>query len=273
MRELNTEEVKTILLNLMQTIHDICAENDIKYTLAYGTLLGAVRHNGFIPWDDDVDLIMPRPDYMRFLEYCNSHKVSFSFVSNELDARYHKAFAKIWDSSTIVEDKFDNTENFNMGVSIDIFPVDGLGTENKKLAWKRLKPFIIKNRILSATNWKKYSKSMTNSWKYEPIRFALFLYTRFINADKYSRKINKKIVKYDYNSSVLVACVGATKTERAIKEKKVFENYVDIVFEGRIFKAISAYNQFLKETYGDYMKLPPKDKQVPHHGRKVFIIE
>ena len=108
MRKLSLDEIKAVELELMQQFHDICQEQGFRYTLAYGTLLGAVRHKGFIPWDDDVDLIMPRPDYMKFLNYCSSHDVRFGLAANELDPKYHRPYAKIWDRNTIVEDKFDD---------------------------------------------------------------------------------------------------------------------------------------------------------------------
>ena len=82
MRELSLDEIKNIELNLVQQFHDICQEQGLRYSLAYGTLLGAVRHKGFIPWDDDVDIIMPRPDYMKFLDYCLSHDIQFGIAAN-----------------------------------------------------------------------------------------------------------------------------------------------------------------------------------------------
>ena len=273
MRELSLDGIKEIELELMQQFHDICQEQGFRYTLAYGTLLGAVRHKGFIPWDDDADLIMPRPDYMKFLNYCSSNNVPFGFAANELNPKYHKPYAKLWSKNTVVEDEFDAGKDLNIGVNIDLFPVDGLGTADREEAWKRLKPFVYSNKILAATSWGHYAKSTTHSWKYEPVRFALFLYTRFINADKYAKKYNQSLVKYSFEDSTLVACIGATKTPRAIKERKIYEEYVELPFEGRMFKAISTYDQFLRETYGDYMKLPPAEKQVPHHGRTVFIKE
>lgn len=273
MRELTLDEVKCIELELVQEVHDICEENNIRYTLAYGTLLGAVRHNGFIPWDDDIDLIMPRPDYKVFLDYCQKNDVPFGYAANEVNPKYHKAYAKIWDKNTITIDQFDDNKDIEMGANIDVFPVDGLGTENKEEAWKRLKPFVYRNKILAATNWGHYSRSTTHSIKYEPIRFALYVYTRFLNADKYAKRYNKQLVQYDYESSELVACIGATKTPKAIKKRNIYESFVELPFEGRQFKAIETYDQFLKETYGDYMKLPPVEKQIPHHGRKVYIKE
>lgn len=158
-----------------------------------------------------------------------------------------------------------------MGINIDLFPVDGLGTGNREEAWKRLKPFVYSNKVLAATDWEHYTKSTTHSLKYEPLRLALFIFTRFINADNYAKKYSERLAKYSFDDSDLVACIGATKTPRAIKERKIYEEYVELPFEGRMFKAISTYDQFLRETYGDYMKLPPADKQFPHHGRKVFI--
>lgn len=273
MRKLSLDEIKAVELELMQQFHDICQEQGFRYTLAYGTLLGAVRHKGFIPWDDDVDLIMPRPDYMKFLNYCSSHDVRFGLAANELDPKYHRPYAKIWDRNTIVEDKFDGNGTLVPGANIDLFPVDGLGTGDREEAWKRLKPFVYSNKILAAAEWGHYAKSETHSWKYEPIRFAIFLYTRFINADKYAKKHNQSLTKYQFEESDLVACIGAAKTPRAIKERKIYEDYVELPFEGRMFKAISTYDRFLRETYGDYMQLPPADKQFPHHGRTVFMKE
>ncbi len=273
MRELSLAEIKEVELELMQQVHDICRSQGFRYTLAYGTLLGAVRHKGFIPWDDDVDLIMPRPDYMRFLDYCQNNAVPFAFASNETNRAYHKPFAKVWAKHTVSEDAFFEERGLEIGASIDIFPADGLGTDDRRKAWNYLKPFVLSNKVLAATDWGHYARSTTHAWKYEPIRLALFLCTRFVNADSYARKYNKRLVKYGFEESALVACIGATKTPRAIKDRRIYEDYTELSFEGRSFQAVSTYDQFLRETYGDYMKLPSADKRVPHHARRVFIRE
>lgn len=273
MRELQIDEIHNIELELIQQVHDICVDQNLRYTLAYGTLLGAVRHKGFIPWDDDVDLIMPRPDYMKFFDYCQSHDVPFGYASNEVNPKYHKPYAKVWNPHTVIEDDYNEERGVGIGANIDIFPVDGLGTDDREKAWKYLKPFVYSNKILAATDWGHYKKSSTHSLKYEPVRLAVFIYTRFINADNYSKKYNKRLVRYSFEDSVLVACIGATKTPRAIKDRTIYEDYVDLPFEGRLFKAISTHDQFLRETYGNYMKLPPADKRTPWHGRKVFLKE
>ena len=273
MHELQIKEIQAIEIELIQCVHDICSALNLRYTLAYGTLLGAVRHQGFIPWDDDVDLIMPRPDYLKFFEYCQTHDVPFGYASNEVNPQYHKPYAKIWDLNTVIEDKYNEERGIGIGANIDVFPADGLGTDDRECAWKYLKPFVYSNKVLAATDWGHYDRSATHSIKYEPARLALFVYTRFLNADKYAEKYNKRLVKYSFEDSELVACIGATKTPRAIKNRQIYEEYVDLPFEGRQFKAIKTYDLFLRETYCDYMQLPPKEKQIPHHGRKVFLKE
>ena len=119
MKEIKNDELRTIQLDILQNVHDFCMKHDIKYTLAYGTLLGAVRHGGYIPWDDDIDIAMLRPDYERFMqEYKND---IYKFTECRLDKDVHIGFGKVEDTRTIV---IEGGNTKNLGVSIDVFPID-----------------------------------------------------------------------------------------------------------------------------------------------------
>lgn len=264
MKEIELDKIKEIDLGILLEIHEICTRENIRYSLAYGTLLGAVRHKGFIPWDDDIDLFMPREDYKRFISYCQTHETKFGFVSCEVDPKYHMLYGKAWDKRTIIKDPFRDYNGLEIGVNIDIMPLDGIGHTLEE-AKKNIKPAIFDNKVLAAMSWDHYKKSITNSWYVEPARFALFCYTRLFNKDRFTAKLNKKIQKYSFDDMEYVAAVCDTKTFKAIKNKKIYSDFIQLDFEGYKFMAMNGYKDFLKEIYGDYMKLPPEEKRVSNH--------
>ena len=104
MEELSLREVQKIELELLLKFDSICQKNHMRYSLGGGSLLGAIRHKGFIPWDDDIDVMMPRPDYERFLQYCQENEVGFNLLTYNTVKGYHGLFAKIWDPKTIIRD-------------------------------------------------------------------------------------------------------------------------------------------------------------------------
>ena len=113
------DEIKKVSVDVLSSIDQICRENNFTYSLGYGTLLGAVRHGGFIPWDDDIDIVMPRADYEKFILYCKQHATPFALACNELDSKYGYVYAKACDTNTVVIP--DNMRWAKNGIQVDIF--------------------------------------------------------------------------------------------------------------------------------------------------------
>lgn len=269
MKELLLEDLKSIELEILIEIDQICQRENIRYSLTAGTLLGAARHKGFIPWDDDIDLFMPRSDYNKFIDYCIKHKTKFKLISSSTDSRYGYLFAKAIDTSTVVEELVADTKGIEMGVCVDIFPVDGLGNTYGD-ALKLFDSTKFQRELLIAANWKKFFRSKTRSWKYEPIRFIFFLMSRFVSRERLIASIEKKLSKASYEESKYAGCVCSAYRAKEIMEAHIFEEYIEMDFEGMKFKAFKEYDKYLTAIYGDYMKLPPEEKRVTHHMFKAY---
>lgn len=268
MKELKLEEVQGIALHILCDFDKFCQEHSLRYSLGGGSLLGAIRHEGFIPWDDDIDLMMPRPDYERFIELTEENELPFVCLSNKNTKGYDDLFCKLSDKETLIVDDSNNLL-YNIGVSIDIFPIDGLG-ETKEIALKNFASTKLKRELLIAARWKKFFRSRTRPVWVEPIRLGMFILSRFVNKERLSKEIDKKIQKIDFESSRFAGCVSGVYREKEIMETKVFQNYIEIPFEGKRFKSIENYHDYLEQHYGDYMKLPSKEKQVSHHTAKFY---
>ena len=269
MKKVEFDELKHIELELMKKINVICRAESIRYTLTAGTLLGAVRHGGFIPWDDDIDIAMPRPDYDRFVEYCKNHETPFKFFSIETDERYGYMHAKVTDTSTVIVEENTNASGIEMGVYVDIFPIDGMGDDIDG-AVRNFNSTRFARELLVAKNWKRFFRSKTRPAIYEPVRFAFFLLSRLVSLKKLTASIRKKVTRIPFDSAKYVTIVGSAYRDREIVEREIYGEYEDISFEGESFMAIREYDKYLGKIYGDYMKLPPEEKRVTHHSFDAF---
>ena len=271
MIELSLYDIQRIELGLLQQFDEICRNNHLRYSLGGGTLLGAIRHHGFIPWDDDVDVMMPRPDYDTFIAYCRTHETPFDVIDYESTPGYYGLFAKISARDTIIKDSVIDLD-CQMGVSIDVFPLDGLGnTYNsavknyRKTEWNR--------ELLNAAAWKKYTRSKTHGLVYEPIRFCLFLLSRFAKPKKIIEKIDRINRSISFDQSSFAGCVCGSYRLREVMEQKAFAEYITIEFENCQFQAIKAYDAYLTKHYNNYMELPPEEKRQTHHTYKAYRID
>ncbi|MCH5147470.1 MAG: LicD family protein [Clostridiales bacterium] len=267
--EIGLEELKRIELNVLCQIREICNEQNIKYFLDGGTLLGAIRHGGFIPWDDDIDICMPRPDYNRFIEYCKNHYTPFGLASHQTDFRFTELYAKAYDRDTICEEIYVNRSRAEYGVYVDIFPLDGLGNSQKQ-ALKLLHKSRFKRSLLKAANWRSYFKSKTRKWYVEPVRFLFFILSRLTNPAKLVHKIEKIYKDIPYEGSEKVGVVCGLYDDKEIMDYSIFKNIIEVEFENEQFAILERYDEFLTNLYGDYMKLPPPEKRVTHHTFKAY---
>ena len=271
MKKLELADIKAIELNLLIKIDSICRQQHFRYSLCGGTLLGAVRHKGFIPWDDDIDIFMPREDYDSFVVYCLTHEVGFGLLSKESDSNYLDLAAKVFDFDTTIVEKNTNKNNSKIGVFVDVFPIDYLG-DSLKEATKNLNKTRLLREILVACNWKRFFRSKTKSIVLEPIRFLLFLLSRISNGKKIIKKIERINKGFANREKKYSGCICGVYRNKEIMPTGVFENFAPLEFEGHFFNATTEYDYYLHNFYGDYMKLPPLDKQTTHHEFDAFLI-
>ena len=266
MKELSLEEVKKIELEILEYFSNFCEKNDLRYFLAYGTLIGAICHKGFIPWDDDIDVVMPKPDVDKL---CAAFPKSgrYQLIKPTDDVARH-GIIKIVDTETIKIEKNVDYTNGYLGVDIDIFTLDGEPDNYKKfLRWQKKLFRLTKLRIYTIIDIKKCR-----------LRGKVFLtlVRPFLNYDKILKKREKLHNLYKYDDCKFVGNMencnrGSNKVDRFLKSS--FDSYVYVEFEGKQFRAPKFYDEYLRMLYGDYMQFPPKEQQVTHHSNICYCKE
>lgn len=264
-RRITDEENKAIQLSILKYFSDFCEKNHLRYFLGDGTLLGAIRHNGYIPWDDDIDVRMPRPDYERLIMVFNDQKSNYKLI-NPRDKISRHFYVKIIDTRTIKIERRVKYHGEYLGVDIDVFPIDGapddicefekmsaqLRSYNKAFAYKK------KGFIMSVLGRGKDVLS-----RRYPARFIPFKSCNDI------LDITDNIIhRYPYDGSNYRCAVGIMDHFRfpAI----LCEDAIEHQFEDGLFKIPSCYDELLRIQYGDYMELPPVSEQEPHHFYKIY---
>lgn len=259
MRELDIDEVKKIQLEVLQRTAEFCDHHDITYFLAAGTMLGAIRHKGFIPWDDDIDISIPRPDFERLLKIFNVDHLELNYPDR--CANYYYPFLKISDNRTYLKEEY--TSEMNLGVHIDVFPLDGFPEETnlREEHLKKMKSF--RKPILFKAF--KFGPTMSN---YK--RIILSVVKFFIPIKYYIKKTIATAKIYKFESSPNAGIVVWGYGNREICPFTVFEGSVIVEFEKKKFKAPVGYKEYLETVYGNYMELPPKEEQKPKHHFKAY---
>ena len=267
MQKLSHREIQLYLLDILKVVDSFCAKEGIRYSIAYGTLLGAVRHKGFIPWDDDIDLLMPRPDYERFVaSFGKGNGSRYRCLCHKEGAkgdRFVHFFAKVEDTHT--KSLQGKGCDYDFGLNIDIFPMDG----------KPEDPELQRKRERRLTHWS--HRLNICGTRFDLLNFHQPLFSKLeahvMGAEYWWKKINSEVLKYPYETSRLAGAVSVTYNgTREIFEKSMLEEYSEIEFEGCYFKAFSRWDEWLTQEFGDYMILPPeKDRKT--HDLTVFLLD
>jgi lipopolysaccharide cholinephosphotransferase len=268
-KNVTIREIQKMCYEILKDVDRVCKENEITYYLSGGSLLGAVRHKAFIPWDDDIDLMMPRNDYERFIKEAPS-LLSERFKINSLktDPDWVRQFARVWDSKTRI--KYQTIDEGEYGIFIDIFPIDGTPTEERKsnLFFKKMKYYdVMRNAALR--------NSFQENEKMQGIKKILKPIAKKKGGRYYAAKMDGLAARYPFDTSeyIAVSVVNHYGSKEKMKRTDIYNSTVELPFEDGMYPAPDGYDTYLKALYGDYMKLPPQAEQISDHMFEVMVEE
>lgn len=262
-KQITIEQQKEIQVNILEHIDSFCKSNNIDYSLAYGTLLGAVRHHGYIPWDDDIDIMMTRTNYEKFRSLYKSDRYPLSDLKNDLS--HPVAMGKVYDSQTFF--LYKGYVRRKYGLFVDIFPLDNVpNQEGERNNWL----YTIKRFI-------EYNTYKNNSFAY--IRKSAFPFRGIVKGSLVKLFLSKRYIHSKLeqlfagfsntntdNVGVPVVMVMNKRNMTRVFPKALFKDYTTLQFEGKYFQCIQDYDMYLTIFYGDYMQLPPIEERVGKHG-------
>lgn len=275
------------ILKVMDFFIDICQKHNLRYYIAYGSAIGAVRHKGLIPWDDDIDIFMPRPDYEKLVEICTEINMGdYRLITPFNTKKYYLPFAKMTDTrSLLLEETFYRCI---IGPYIDIFVLDGCGNDIKEARRLAAQYDRLRGKVYAATHYHNISE-LWNHFKDMHLRYLLNYFYFLPCKEKRAKKLYKRMLdickSHDYENSKYTICYFDTYShldKSGIKEedgavikvnreynivysKHLFEGYEEVPYEGRTVRLPSGNHELLKSQFGDYMQLPPKEDQRSNH--------
>lgn len=272
MKQIGLRESQMLQLDILLALADHCQTHGLTYYIAYGTLLGAVRHQGFIPWDDDIDVWMPREDYNRLIESFNTAvKVPYYRLIAPMDAISRHSFVKIIDTRTVkIETNFDYAPGA-LGVDIDVFPLDGQpeDADTYRKWFAKLEKCYQKAdfpmRLSHECRRKRYLLALINLFGGKRHRMGTWIKRHYL------KKAQRLHGKYPVHGSKYIGVAEhCFSCENERYEARCFEKIVRLPFEGHLFQAPAELDAVLRQTYDDYWALPPEPQRFGHFVDQVF---
>lgn len=270
-QKMTVEENRKILLDMLDYFAEFCDSHNLRYYLSGGTLLGAIRHKGFIPWDDDIDVNMPRPDIEKLYDMTQGMLGKYMLAEPDQDMFSRCCeFYRLYSPDAVIENYSGGTTKIYPiyhPVFIDIFPIEGLPDSERKTRLHYTKIVALRKMFRSS--------SLTHL---EGMNVAAHLFhvvsaipAKLIGYKKWAIWIQKTATKYKFDEQKYVGVMTApvhTTNEKVLKHEYV--KSVDVMFEEKYYHAPSNYDTYLTQLYGDYMKMPPIEKQRSHHVFNVY---
>ncbi|WP_086313931.1 lipopolysaccharide cholinephosphotransferase [Enterococcus sp. 7F3_DIV0205] len=267
MRLLTIEEVQEVSTTILVYIDKICRENNIEYSVYYGSLIGVERHQGYIPWDDDLDIVLTRPNYDRLIKLL-AEDSTYLLLSLETRKDYRYTFAKLVDKRTCVKTtQFYNSEDPELGVFVDIFPIDGFpeSEEERKTFGQQCE--LYRSNMLATLN-SSYAISKSR-WKAYLKRVLLYpKYCKLLKKGDYNywkKQFMNEVIKYSFDEASTCGYIEFIDEEWGLFPTDWFKYYEDVPFAGKKVRAIKDRKKFLTLRYGNYMELPPESERITHH--------